>query len=229
MNQSTLPKKTKEKIVIYQLILAGLLLFNTLLIMVNNSKIGKLAKQQIIGVQLEDGTAIKAEKKSSSYRDDKVIKDFVQKWYYLNLNWTSTDEPIEVDSIQIPGNIYAASLALSTKNGFDKQFNKEMSDLIAKIDNSKTLQSSVNISYISDKPVQVSEGVWDIIVVANWVVFNNENTQLISVPFNKKLRLKAVPLAKEESLQQEFEGMQKVINNVKQYGLEITKIENYDG
>jgi hypothetical protein len=219
---------TKEKIVLYQIALAVLLIFNTLFLCSTNGKIAKLAKQQIIGVQLEDGSAISAEKKDASFRSDETIKEFSKKWYNLALNWKTDDVPIETKEVKVPGNLYAATLAITSNKNFDKEFSKEMEALIQQISSDK-ISSAVSISYVSDSPKQIKKGVWEVVVVANWIVFDANNNQLLNVPFNKTLTVKAIPVAQSQTFQDEPEGFQKIINKVNNYGLQIINIENYDG
>lgn len=231
-------KKTKlthnnnQRIVLFQLILLIFVGMNVMVSCGNSGKIERINKQQIMGVQLADGRVVTAQSTKVNERSDEVIRSFVEKWSYLSFNWTSDDLKVEVDKAEIPGNVYAATFALTTNRSFRDRYTKEFATLIDKATLKKgSIQSALNIDYISEKPTKIRDGLWEVTIVSTWVGFDvSDSKQVFTVPFNKKLRLKAIPIAGKPTFQapENITGIQTIINQINQYGLQIIAIENYD-
>ncbi|MBE9048807.1 hypothetical protein IQ255_31320, partial [Pleurocapsales cyanobacterium LEGE 10410] len=54
--------------------------------------------------------------------------------------------------------------------------------------------------------------------------------EVFEIPFNKKLRLKSIPIAGKPTFTnpEEITQLQSIVNEINQYGLQITELENYD-
>ncbi len=232
IKQTKLTQNNNQRIVLFQLILLIFVGMNVMVSCGNSGKISRINKQQIMGIQLADGQVVTAEPTKVNDRSDEVIRSFVEKWSYLSFNWTSDDLKVEVDKAEIPGNVYAATFPLTTNKSFRSQYTKEFAALIDKATLKKgSIQSALNISYISEKPTKIRHGIWEVTIVSTWVGFDASNSrEVFTIPFNKKLRLKAVPIGSKPTFQapEDITGIQTIINQINQYGLQITSIENYD-
>lgn len=232
--KTQLAQSNNQRIVLFQIIILALVATNAMISCSNSGKINKVNQKQIIGVQLADGQVVTAQTTKVNERSDQVIRSFVEKWLYLSFNWTTDDLTVEVEKAQakVPGNVYASTFPISTNKDFRNQYIKEFSALIDKATEKKSsIQSAISINYISEKPTKVKDGLWEVTVVSTWVGLDTSNGQeVFQIPFNKKIRLKPIPIAGSPTFQapEEITQMQSIINEINQYGLQIISLENYD-
>jgi hypothetical protein len=211
-----------------------MLLFNTMISCSNSSKISKVNKKQIIGIQLADGQVVNAQTTKVNDRTDETIYSFVEKWMYLSFNWLASDPEVEVEKVKskVPGNVYASTLGITTNNDFRNSYIKEFSELIGKATQNKGLiQSAINIDYISPKPTKIKDGVWEVTVLSTWIGLDpTSGKEVFQIPVNKKLRLRAIPIAGKPTFQtpENNSQLQTIVNEINQYGLQIISIESYD-
>ena len=232
-NKNKLVQSGNQRIVLFQLIILLLLLMNTMVSCGNSGKIGRINRQQIIGVQLADGEMVTAKTANRvDERRDEVIQSFLQKWLYLSFNWKTSDVAVEIEelNVKVPGNTYAATFSITTRNNFRDQYTKELASLISQATGGRNIQSAISIEHLS-QPKQIRQGVWEAKVISTWTGMDaGEGKEVFSVPFNKKVRLKAIPVATKQTFQtpEQVTDLQRIVDGVNQYGLQIIAIENYD-
>ena len=216
----------KDKTAILHIALLAISLLSLFNQWSSSSSLKKLAQEQIIGVQLTDGEVIKATTKDPLHRENSVIIDFIKKWYYLTLDWSSNDLSVEIaPQINVPGNVYASSLALSSQDNFSQNFSREFQRLINSKFQEKKIDSNVKLRHISD-PKPLKPGQWEIYVVADWIVFDSlGKSKILDSPFNKRIIVEANTIPPQTYFNEsQPESFQKIINKIKIYGLTITEI-----
>jgi hypothetical protein len=232
--KTQLTQTSNQRVVLFQLICLVMLLFNTIITCSNSSKISKVNKKQIIGIQLADGQVVNAQTTKVNDRTDETIYSFVEKWMYLSFNWLASDPEVEVEKVKskVPGNVYASTLGITTNNDFRNSYIQEFSELIGKAtQNQGLIQSAINIDYISPKPTKIKDGVWEVTVLSTWIGLDpTSGKEVFQIPVNKKLRLKAIPIAGKPTFQtpENNSQLQTIVNEINQYGLQIISIESYD-
>lgn len=232
--KTKLTENSNQRTVFYQLIVLLAVMMNMTISCSNSSKISRVNKNQIMGVQLADGQVVTAQTSKVNDRSDLVINNFVEKWFYLSFNWTTDDLTVEIEKTKakISGNVYASTFAITTKKDFRALYIKQFAELIDKAtDKKSSIQSAISIDYISEKPTRISEGLWEVIVVSTWTGLDTSNgKEVFQIPFNKKLRLKSIPIAGKPTFTspEEITQLQSIVNEINQYGLQIIEIENYD-
>ena len=232
--KTKLTQNSNQRTVFYQLIVLLAVMMNMTISCANSGKISRVNQKQIIGVQLTDGQVVTAQTSKVNERSDLVINNFVEKWLYLSFNWTTDDLTVEIEKTKskVPGNVYASTFAVTTKKDFRNSYIKQFAELIDKATGKKSsIQSAISIDHISPKPTKVREGLWEITVVATWIGMDTgSGKQVFEIPFNKKLRLKSIPIAGKPTFTspKEITQLQSIVNEINQYGLQITEIENYD-
>ncbi|MEL7408356.1 MAG: hypothetical protein AAFN00_15600, partial [Cyanobacteria bacterium J06558_2] len=220
---------SNQRIVMFQLFILAILLFNSLVSCSNSANINHINKSQIIGVQLADGQMVNAQISDPEHRTDTTIRNFVQSWAYLTFNWTSSDtavRPLKTKR-EIPGNAYASTFAVSPS--FRTGYTAELAELIhTATKRYSTVKSGVNITYISQDPVPTGEGEWEVLLVSNWTGIDSTTGKVFDVPFNKKLLIKSIPVAGKQNLipSKDLTSLQQVIDNMNRYGLQIVSIED---
>lgn len=93
--KTKLTQNNNQRIVLFQLVISILILFNTLISCSNSSKISQVNRKQIIGVQLADGQVVTAQTTKVNERSDRTIYNFMEKWMYLSYNWSTVVKQIE--------------------------------------------------------------------------------------------------------------------------------------
>jgi len=71
--KTKLTQTSNQRVVLFQLICLVMLLFNTMISCSNSSKISKVNKKQIIGIQLADGQVVNAQTTKVSDHTDETI------------------------------------------------------------------------------------------------------------------------------------------------------------
>lgn len=237
-SKNKLIQSSSQRIVLMLIVILAALVANTFLVFSSTTKISKINKKQIIGIQLADGQMVAAQASEVNDRSDLVITNFVEKWIYLSFNWSTDDIKVEVPKAEseIPGNFYAATFALTTKKDFRNLYIKQFAQLVEKATGKATgkkpsIQSAVRLDYISEKPTKIKEGLWEVIVISTWTGLDSSTgKEAFEVPFSKKLRLKTIPIAGKPTFTnpEDTTQLQSIVNEMNQYGLQIIEIENYD-
>lgn len=232
--KTKLTQNSNQRTVFYQLIILLAVIMNMTISCSNSGKISRVNQNQIMGVQLADGQVVTAQTSQASDRSDLVINNFVEKWLYLSFNWTTDDLTVEIEKTKakVPGNVYASTFAVTTKKDFRNSYIKQFAELIDKATGKKSsIQSAISIDYISEKPTKIGEGLWEVTVVSTWTGLDTSNgKEVFQIPFNKKLRLKSIPIAGKPTFTKSEDNtqLQNIVNEINQYGLQIIEIESYD-
>ncbi|MBE9180219.1 hypothetical protein IQ268_16775 [Oculatella sp. LEGE 06141] len=190
-------------------------------------------------VQLASGEAIAVAPLASKERTPEVVLNFTRDTLTLLLTWTGivpgefgADGDKVVDpGVTIPGPDDRGSMKISTaayhggfalSEDFRKEFLQELGQLMPKsIFNGKSQVVFVPIEFGS--PVQVEPGVWSVNVVANLMVFNQNNVLGKPIAFNKQIIVKAVDAPQFDA---NASGLPLLIQNIRASGLEINLIRD---
>ena len=232
--KTKLTQNSNQRTVLYQLLILLAVIMNMTISCSNSSKISRVNQNQIMGVQLSDGQVVTAQTSQVNERSNLVLNNFVEKWLYLSFNWTTDDLTVEIEKTKakVPGNVYASTFAVTTTKDFRHQYIKQFAELIDKATGKKpSIQSAISIDYISEKPTKIEEGLWEVTVVSTWTGLDTSNgKEVFQIPFNKKLRLKSIPIAGKPTFTspEEITQLQSIVNEINQYGLQVIDLENYD-
>lgn len=232
--KTKLTQSSNQRVVLLQLILIAGVFLNWFTSCSNSSKIGRINKQQVIGVQLANGDVVSAKTDKITHRENETIRTYLQKLVQLSFNWNTDDVWVEIESTQskLPGNAYASTFAFTSRQDFRQLYTKELSQLITKATKNKpNIQSAVRINYISQKPVQIKPGIWEAVIVSDWIGMDMASgKELFSIPFNKKIRLQATPIGAKTGFisTEQTTQLQSIIDETANYGLTVIALENYD-
>ena len=232
--KTKLTQNSNQRTVLYQLLILLAVMMNMTISCSNSGKISRVNQKQIMGVQLVDGQVVTAQTSQVNERSDLVLNNFVEKWLYLSFNWTTDDLTVEIEKTKakVPGNVYASTFAVTTKKDFRSSYTEQFAELIDKATGKKSsIQSAISIDYISQKPIKIKEGLWEVTVISTWTGLNTSNgKEVFQIPFNKKLRLKSIPIAGKPTFTnpEAITQLQSIVNEINQYGLQIIEFENYD-
>ena len=192
-------------------------------------------------VQLSDGTAAAARFVEPLVRDDKTIKRFVSNTMISMFSWngivdttengesvTKPDKGIEIPTQNnnkkvIPTKTWETAFSFSEERDFRSNFLINLAELVPSGVFSGQIQVSLIPRHISS-PVQIEEGVWEIVYIGTLVSFNRQKNQGEGIPFNKVITIRAIdsfPLPRKPS------ELDKTIYAARQSGLEITQIVDY--
>lgn len=228
-----LTQSSNQKLALFQIIALVLITFNLFVSCSNSGKISRINKKQVIGVQLNDGEVVTGETVKVNHRSDETITSFVRKLAYLSFNWKTSDLKVTLndDKAELPGNAYASTFAYTSRQDFRSSYSQEFAKLISEVtENESGIQSAIRVSYISPEPVKIKDGIWEVILISTWEGMNGEGKQVFSIPFNKKLRLKATPIGGKTGFipTDETTQLQTIIDEISRYGLTVTRVESYD-
>ncbi|MGK7939366.1 MAG: hypothetical protein AB4062_04260 [Crocosphaera sp.] len=211
----------------------SLLLMN-LLATFQNSRTVKMSaiNQPYIYVQQPDGTVIKAHSVGSKERTEATITKFAEDWLKLAFTWKNTgkkkeDAFVNERNVNFPQPFHQASLAI------EPGYREAYMDLVAKKYDDKfsfnRYVSGQNQSYVRvyEKPSvkQVSEGVWDVAIVATRV-HGNSNSIIAQEIFNHVIRVRAVKPTTEPWGSPET-PLSKYLNQMQLQGLQIIEINEF--
>ena len=164
----------------------GLHLFTLLLLLFHGSILQELKKQltpQTL-VQLVDGRAINVDPKPSYERHPETIRRFVGETMMLMLTWSRKQPPLTV------WEIISQLLSSDLKPKFQSEItNLSVTNQFANIN--QGTEYVLVIEKIS-QPTQIANGKWEIEMFANQLNFSSFNNLGASIPFNKKILLRAI-------------------------------------
>lgn len=195
-------------------------------------------------VQLVDGKSIATEPVDPNQRTPEVIRQFVKTALGMMFTWNAkvpvensqdasaspiTDQGVQLNSTdgssgRVTTASWQASFALS--EDFRNAFLLQVAKLTPSDVFNGSAQSVLSIESISD-PKAVSDGQWQVNLVANLLVFDSEYPQGRAIPFNKSIFVKAVEPA-TDPLPDESTPIQKAVYAMRQSGLEITEMQDID-
>ena len=223
----------KDKFRYLPLVVISLLLMN-LVATCQNSRTAKMSaiNQPYIYVQQPDGTVIKAHSVRSKERTEATIAKFSEDWLKLAFTWKNTRKKTEnafvnERNVNFPQPFHQASLAI------EPGYREAYMDMVAKKYDDKfpfnRYVSGQNQSYVRvyEKPSvkQVSEGVWDVAIVATRVHGNSQSIIAQEI-FNHVIRVRAVKPTTEPWGSPET-PLEKSLNQMQKQGLQIIEINEF--
>lgn len=198
----------------------------------SSTALENLSNQKLIGVQLCNGGAIYAEQRFGMEREDIVIQTFASDWVSQLWSWDGKVPGTKEDDIgvktqngnKVPVNSWVASLAVAPQLAVG--FLNELSKTIPNGVYQGQYTAAIDFRYISN-PREVAPGIWDINILSDRIVFDKFNKrQLKPKPFNKTLRIRAVPIA-EPALKENANVLEQTLYQMKAKGLQIISILDY--
>ena len=206
---------------------------NFLILLFLTHRVNYLSQRKNTFVQLINGEAISISEKEFLYRHPEVIRNTVRKWATLTFDWNGlildtqkVDSGHDIGSgKKVTTNAYFASFLIQAGVS---GFRQDALQLIAEITPAQIFsgqaRSKIVVQHISP-PRELSKGVWELdLISTRLLIYRNGNENEIS--FNKTITLKAVdiptvlPIADSSSFE-------KRVYQIRQAGLEITKIVDY--
>jgi hypothetical protein len=187
-------------------------------------------------VQLASGEAIATSTLGNKERSPEVISKFVSKTMTMLMSWSGTisGENTGTDSlpdpgidIQIPGGkgkvttpTFQAAFAIS------EDFRKEFLGALAVLTPSNVFAGTVKVVFVPleiQKPIQIAEGKWKVIVVSNLLVLDQSDIAGKTIPFNKEVYIRAVEVPE---FQPNLTGIMLAVQQARLSGLEIYAIRD---
>lgn len=196
-------------------------------------------------VQLLDGKSIATEPINYNQRTPEVVRQFVKTSLGLMFTWntkvqvadpanatstqTVTDQGVQLNGIdgsssRVTTASWQASFALA--DDFRNQFLLQIGKMTPTEVFSGTAQSVLSLESITD-PKPVSDGQWQVDVVANLIVFDSRYPQGQAIPFNKSIFVSAVEPT-VAPLSDNTTPIQRAVYTMRQSGLEITEMQDID-
>ena len=206
---------------------------NFLILLFLTHRVNYLSQRKNTFVQLIDGEAIAISEQEFLYRHPEVIRNTVRKWTSLTFDWNGlildtqkVDPGYDLGSgKKVTTNAYFGSFLIESGT---RGFRQEALQLIAEITPAQIfsgqVRSKIVIQHISP-PRELATGLWELdLISTRLLVFRNGTENEVS--FNKTITLKAVdiPTVPPTADSSSFE---KRIYGIRQAGLEITKIVDY--
>ncbi|MEO0806045.1 MAG: hypothetical protein AAFY33_07045 [Cyanobacteria bacterium J06643_4] len=181
-------------------------------------------------VQQVDGKAFTVRPADYLHREPEVIRRMVSDWATMTFTWGSlpdnteknTDEGMKVaEGKRVPTTAWAASFLIAPD--FRDQFLQQLSNDVVPEGVFSGEISAVLIPQQISPPQVLEEGVWQVDLMATRILFDETNPAGTSIPFNRRLYVRAVepprtPLDAQASPQQQ------VIYQSLESGLQIEEI-----
>ncbi len=223
----------RDKFRYLPLVVISLLVMN-LVATCQNSQTAKMSaiNQPYIYVQQPEGTVIEANPMGSKERTTATISDFTEDWLKLAFTWKNTTKKtknafVQERNVNFPQPFHQASLAI------EPGYREAYMDMVAKkYDQQFPLNryvSGQNQSYVRvyEKPSvkQVSEGVWDVAIVATRIHGNSKSIFAQEI-FNHLIRVRAVKPTKEPWGTPET-PLETSLNQMQKQGLQIIEINEF--
>ncbi|MEM8503378.1 MAG: hypothetical protein AAF716_09525 [Cyanobacteria bacterium P01_D01_bin.1] len=181
-------------------------------------------------VQQVNGKAFTVRPADYLYREPEVIRRVVSDWATMTFTWgtlsgneaKTADEGIEVaDGKRVPSSAWAASFMISPD--FRDQFLQQLSNDIIPEGVFSAEVSAVLVPQQISPPQALGEGRWQVDLMATRVVFDSSNPAGTTIPFNRRLYLRAVE-PPQSPLKEEASTQQQVIYQSLESGLQIEEI-----
>ena len=178
-------------------------------------------------VQQVDGKAFSVRPADYLHREPEVIRRVVSDWATMTFSWGSlpnsaesaVDEGMKVaDGKRVPTTTWAASFLISPD--FRDQFLQQLSNDVIPEDVFSGKISAVLIPQQVSPPQALEEGLWQVDLMATRILFDEKNPAGTSIPFNRRLYLRAVEPPRTP-LKEQASPQQKVIYQSLESGLQI--------
>ncbi len=206
------------------------LLFNSC----NNSRQLKLAIQNkpYIYVQTDDESIVKAKVVAPSYREEGVIRDFVENWLEIAFTWQNQEQKnyfVTERNIDFPLPFYLASLGI--KPGYREAF---MDGTYQKYDQKFPFHQYISGEYQSyvrtfKDPVvsPVEPGVWDVKIVTTRT-HARKNSIIAHEILNRIIRVQAIKPSDDNYLWGEpTTELGRLLNQMQKQGLQVIEITEF--
>ncbi|MBW4635088.1 MAG: hypothetical protein KME30_25275 [Iphinoe sp. HA4291-MV1] len=205
-----------------------------------NSSLNRFVKGMTL-VQLEDGRTITTKAVSPNERTDSTIKKFVSDSMVKMFNWdgviqstessvgseiiTKPDKGVDIQILngatrKIPTEVWEAAFALSENQDFRANFLKKLAQMVPDGIFTGSVRVSLVPRYFSS-PRKISEGKWEVDMVATLVSFDASNNTGRGITFNKTITVQAVWIPQ---VPPDTTELAKHIYNARLSGLEITQM-----
>lgn len=223
------------------LIISNTVLLTALLLMslLNFGSLGKLANAKSPTlVELSDGVSIRVLPIGNKERTSQAITHFVARSMMGLLNWNALpkvseddidpskkpelDPGVQAGDKRITTSAWAAGFALS--EDFRVPFLTELANLTPESVFSGNTQSVLLVRHLSP-PEKLSEGKWQVEMVANLVIFQDGNQVGKAISFNKSIFVRAVDTL---VLPKDSSKLQQAPYQARKAGLEIFQIQDLD-
>lgn len=182
-------------------------------------------------VQTVHGESILTESIGHLDRTPETIRLFTHQTLTMMFTWNPvqqdaaggqviTDRGVEVGQARATTRSWQASFALA--EDFRATFLEEVGRMTPDEVFTGNAQSVFNIESLSE-PKRLGAGQWEVEVVANLIIFNQQNSQGVSIPFNKKIYLQAVE-PPSDPLEEDATKIQQAVYRVRSSGLQVVQI-----
>ncbi|WP_121969220.1 hypothetical protein [Leptolyngbya sp. BC1307] len=181
-------------------------------------------------VQQVDGKAFTVRPADYTYREPEVIRRVVSDWATMTFTWgtlpgnqtKTTDEGVEVGSgKRVPSPAWAASFLLAPD--FRDEFLNQLSTEVIPEGVFGGEVSAVLVPQQVSPPQAVGEGKWKVDLMATRIVFDPSNPAGTTIPFNRRIYLRAVE-PPQNPLTEQATKEQQVVYQSLEGGLQIEEI-----
>ncbi|MEL6326900.1 MAG: hypothetical protein AAFQ61_08355 [Cyanobacteria bacterium J06626_23] len=182
-------------------------------------------------VQTVGGESILTESTDHLDRTPATIRRFTAQTLTMMFTWNPvqqdaaggqviTDQGVEVGGSRATTRSWQASFAFA--EDFRAAFLEEVGAMTPDEVFAGNAQSVFNIESLSE-PKRLGAGQWEIEVVANLVIFNQQNSQGVGIPFNKTIYLRAVE-PPSDPLEEDATKIQQAVYRVRSSGLQFVQM-----
>lgn len=179
-------------------------------------------------VQQVNGQAFTVRTADYHYREPEVIRRLVSDWAMMTFTWgklpnegEAVDEEMQVGSDRIPSSVWEASFALSPafRDAFLQMFATEV--FPEGVFEGKV--SAVLVPQHISPPQMVSEGRWQVDLVATRILFDETHPSGYTIPFNRRIYVRAVEPPREPLIRNASE-YQQIVYQMLEGGVQIEEI-----
>ncbi|MGL5874747.1 MAG: hypothetical protein ACRC2R_20675 [Xenococcaceae cyanobacterium] len=193
-------------------------------------------------VQLSSGDAIAVKVLGNKERTPEVVKKFALDTMTTMMNWTGYLPPVTPEDVNNP--IVDPGVMLKDENGATQgkvttaawessfalsgDFRTSYLKKLIELTPNNVFSGKVDVVLVPlyvREPIQIEEGKWKVNLIANLMVFKEDNKLGKIIPFNKEIFLRAVEAP--EYLQKYNNKLAEIITKVRQSGLEIYGIREF--
>ncbi len=181
-------------------------------------------------VQTVGGESILTESMDHLDRTPETIRRFTAQTLTMMFTWNPVqqdaagevvaDQGVEVGKSRATTRSWQASFALA--EDFRAAFLEEVGAMTPDDVFVGNAQSVFNIESLSE-PKRLGAGQWEIEVVANLVIFNQQNSQGVGIPFNKTIYVQAVE-PPSDPLEEDATKIQQAVYRVRSSGLQFVQM-----
>ena len=181
-------------------------------------------------VQQVDGKAFTVRPADYAYREPEVIRRVTSDWATMTFTWgtlpgnkaQAPDKGIEVSNGEkVPSSAWASSFLLAPD--FRDEFLNQLSTDIVPDGVFDGDVSAVLVPQEISPPQTIGEGQWKVDLIATRIVFDSSNPAGTTIPFNRRIYLKAVE-PPQSPLTERATKEQQVIYQSLESGLQIEEI-----